>query len=504
MNYNFQLNQFTDTESNPHKIAIAGSDGDIDWITLRSQVLLLVSHFTHLRIPSGHPVIIYGHKEYFFPVAMLACMHAGIPYIPIDKIYPEDRIKKIIETTGAQVLINCSKEVLEIPFAITIYPNLETKIRATPDYENRTYGHPSDPLQYIMFTSGSTGEPKGVQITRSSVLTFINWSMKDFGFHSTDVFLNQAPFTFDVSLCDVLNTFARGATLVLTSTEIVKDQEAFINRLAHYKCSVWTSTPSFAYLFLRHPNFNSSYLPHLNSFLFMGEELPVRTIGILKNNFEATRVLNAYGPTEATIVTTFIDITDAILKKYTAAPIGFPMTGSELLIDKENADQKEGELIITGDHVSVGYFKREALNAEKFFIHKGKRAFRTGDIAYYEDGMLFFLGRNDDQVKMHGFRIELNEISNVICQHPFISDGVTVALKRGNEVKKIISFVITDREIGKESLIKDLQPFLERTLPYYMIPGDIEIVSNFPYSSSHKIDKNKLIENYLQKQFKDN
>jgi D-alanine--poly(phosphoribitol) ligase subunit 1 len=394
MKYNFHLKQFTDTESNPHKIAIAGSDHDIDWQTLQSQTLQLATQFKILKIPQGHPVIIYGHKEQLFPVAMLACMHANIPYIPIDKIYPKDRIKKIIEATGAQVLINCSEELLDIPFAITINSKLETKIQTTPDYKNRVYGHATDPLQYIMFTSGSTGEPKGVQINQSSVLTFINWASKDFGFHSTDVFLNQAPFTFDVSLCDVLNAFMHGGTLVLTSTEIVKNQDAFIHRLAHYKCSVWTSTPSFAYLFLRHPNFNSTYLPCLHSFLFMGEELPVRTIGILKNNFKA-RVLNAYGPTEATIVTTFVDITDELLKKYPTAPIGFPMPDSELLIEKENPDQKEGELIIVGDHVSVGYFKREVLNTEKFFIHNGKRAFRTGDIAYYEDRMLFFLGRND-------------------------------------------------------------------------------------------------------------
>jgi D-alanine--poly(phosphoribitol) ligase subunit 1 len=503
MNYLFHLKQFTDTTSNPHKIAIAGSDADIDWRTLQSQTIQLAAHFKSLNIPQGHPVTIYGHKEYFFPVAMLACMHANIPYIPIDRIYPKERIKKIIETTGSQVLINCSEELLDIPFAITINSKLETKIKGIADYTNRIYGHTDDPLQYIMFTSGSTGEPKGVQINQSSIFAFINWVTKDFGFHSTDVFLNQAPFTFDVSLCDVLHAFSKGGTLVLTSTEIVKDQDAFIKRLAHYRCSVWTSTPSFAYLFLRHPNFNSAYLPCLNSFLFMGEELPVRTIGILKNNFKRTRVLNAYGPTEATIVTTFIDITDDILKKYTAAPIGFPMPESELLIEKENPDQKEGELIIVGDHVSVGYFKRDELNAEKFFIHNGKRAFRTGDIAYYEDGMLFFLGRNDDQVKLHGFRIELNEISNVICQHPFISDAVTVALKRGNEVKKIISFLIVTKAIEKEALNTELLPFLERKLPYYMIPGDVDLVEDFPYSTSHKIDKNKLIENYLQKQFKD-
>lgn len=500
MHYNFHLNQFCETEIEPHKIAVAGSDKDIDWVMLKGLSTDLAARFKMLQIPAGHPIIIYGHKEYFFPVAMLACMQAGIPYIPIDKIYPEDRIKKIIEATGSQVLVNCSETLLPVPFAITINSKIQAEVNYPPEYVNRIYGDAKDPLQYIMFTSGSTGEPKGVQITRSSVLTFLDWACTEFGFHSSDVFLNQAPFTFDVSLCDVLNAFAKGGTLVLTSTDMVKNQDDFLRRLKKYACSVWTSTPSFAYLFLRHPDFNSTHLPALHSFLFMGEELPLRTVTTLKASFKTARVLNAYGPTEATIVTTFIDITEEVLKKYSSAPIGFPMQGSELLIQKEHAEDKEGELIIVGNHVSVGYFKREELNKQKFFIHNGKRAFRTGDLAYYEDGILFFIGRNDDQVKMHGFRIELNEISSVICKHPLLADAMTVALKRGNEVKKIISFVITKKEIQEEHLRSELLPYLEKNLPYYMIPGDLMIVSEFPYSTSHKVDKNKLIDAYMEKQ----
>ena len=500
MYYNFQLRQFKEIKVLPQKIAVAGSDGDIDWQTLQELVIKLSGLFQELKVPHGHPVVIFGHKEYLFPVAMLACMHAGIPYIPIDKIYPSERIRKIVETTGSQLLINCSDDAPDIPFAITINSKLKAKIHTAPDYSNRIYGNGADILQYIMFTSGSTGEPKGVQITRNAVLTFLDWVLRDFGFRPEDVFLNQAPFTFDVSLCDVLNAFARGATLVLTSTDIVKNQDAFIARLAHYKCSVWTSTPSFIYLFLRHPDFHLQHLPSFREFLFMGEELPLRTVGILKNNFRNARVLNAYGPTEATIVTTLVDITEEMLNKYNSAPIGFPMPGSELLIQKEKPEDKEGELIIVGNHVSTGYFKRPELNRQKFYLHNGKRAFKTGDLAYYEDGMLFFIGRNDDQVKMHGFRIELNEISNVICKHGIIADAVTVALKRGNEVKKIISFLITKNELTDESVKTELLPYLEKNLPYYMIPGDLMMVKEFPYSTSHKIDKNKLIDVYLEKQ----
>jgi len=501
MKYNFTSKQFIETEISPNKLAIVGSDVEIDWLTLKTKTEHLVRIFKELEIPSGHPVIIYGHKEYLFPLAILACVHSSTTYIPIDKIYPIERIKKIIEKSGSQMLINCSEDFLNLDISINVNSNLETTINYPPDFTDKIYGNSEDPLQYIMFTSGSTGEPKGVQITQNSILTFLNWAKKDFGFSNEDVFMNQAPFTFDVSLCDILNSFVHGGTLVLTSTDIFNDQEAFFKRLAHYKCSVWTSTPSFAYLFLRHPDFNSANFPSMKTFLFMGEDLPSRTCQQLKMTFENTRILNAYGPTEATIVTTLVEITNDVIEQYPLLPIGFPMPGCQLLIEKVNSEDLEGELIIVGDHVSTGYFKDDEISGHKFFIHEGKRAFKTGDLAYYKNDMLFCIGRNDDQVKMHGFRIELNEISSVICKNELISDAVTVALKRNNEVKKIISFIITKKKIEKEEIMKQLLPFLKNKIPYYMIPGDIMIVDEFPYNVSHKIDKNRLVADFLKKQF---
>ncbi|MGD0710004.1 MAG: AMP-binding protein [Bacteroidales bacterium] len=501
MKYCFRTNHFIETEILPNKLAIVGSESEIDWETLRNQIIYISDQFKNIGIPQGHPIIIYGHKECMFPVAMLACIHSNIPYIPIDKIYPVDRIKKIINSTGSQILFNCSEEHLDIESAITINSKLETKINHVPDYKKKIYCNTEDPLQYIIFTSGSTGEPKGVQITRSSVISFIDWAKKDFGFSGDDVFMNQAPFTFDVSLCDILNALVNGGTLVLTSDEIVQDPQAFFNRLVYYKCSVWTSTPSFIYLFLRHSDFKSENFPSIKTFLFMGEDLPNRTCAFLRWTFKDARILNAYGPTEATIVTTLVEINDDVIKQYPLLPIGYPMPECEILIDKKNSEDKEGELIIVGNHVSIGYLNNEEMNKQKFFIHKGKRAYRTGDLAYYENNMLFCKGRNDDQIKMHGYRIELNEITNTICKNDLISDAVTVGLKRNNQVKKIVSFVILKKAIIKEELIKQLVPFLERTLPYYMIPGDIDIVDKFPYNSSYKIDKLKLIDEYLKRQF---
>jgi len=496
MKYDFTNKQFIEINISTAKTAIAGSDSDLSWNSLKTEVEKLSAALRALEIPQGHPVVIYGHKEKAFPVAILSCIHSTIPYIPIDKIYPLDRVRKIIAISGSQILINCTDEKLDLDVAVQINSREVMKLR-TPDYTNRIYGTADDPLQYIMFTSGSTGDPKGVQITRAAVQAFITWVIRDYGFGAEDVFMNQAPFTFDISLYDLLGAFALGATVVLNSSDICKDQELFIKRISEYKCTVWNSTPSFVFLYLRNPAFNEATLKSLHTFLLLGEEFPQRTAIFLKSNFKHSRVFNAYGPTEATVATTWIELTDELIKQYPSLPIGYAMPGSELFIEKAVPEDKDGELIICGDHVSCGYLKNDALNARKFFIHNGKRAFRTGDLAHTENGMFFFAGRNDDQVKMYGFRIELNEISSVICRNPMVSDAVTVPLRRNGDVRKIVCFVILRQASDSDKFKTLLTEYLENLLPAYMVPGDIVALESFPYSSSHKIDKNKLIETYL-------
>ena len=499
MNYNFQSKQFVALHESPEKIAIAASDEDISWQKLKKKVEELSLVFQTLSIPANHPIIIYGHKESLFPIAMLACIHSGIAYVPVDIIYPHERIQHIISKTGAQIIINCSNRILDVNIPIVINNQLIIQTNHLPDYNGKIYPVQDDLLQYIIFTSGSTGEPKGVQITYNALITFINWAQKDFDIHSSDVIMSQALFSFDLSMWDFAVCLSVGATLVMIPSELIKNQDEFINHLAKYKCTVWTSTPSFSFLFLRNPLFNSKILPSLKRFYLMGETLPSKTVISLKHLFGSSiKVYNAYGPTETTIITSLVEITEDILSKCTSLPIGYPMPGSQLFIDEEIGQRKEGELIISGNHVSVGYFKNEELNNQKFFNYQGRRAFKTGDIVYIENGLLFFMGRNDDQIKMHGFRIELDDISNTIRKSGFVEDAVTVALKRNDEVKKLISFAVIKSDIGALQMKQQLFDLLSKELPYYMIPADIVILEAFPFTANHKVDKNKLIVDYIQ------
>lgn len=499
MRFDFDLNQFIDRETGRDVCAVSGSDHTLTWAELESRTMHLAAVLKSLNIPAGEPVILYGHKEAGFATAILACFLSATTYTPIDRIYPGERVRRILTITGAQVVIHCGHEpvpeCLNGPRVIDASGNLldAGNSNRIPMVRNKLH----EALQYIMFTSGSTGEPKGVQIYRSSVNHFVHWVLRDFRYKGAEVFMNQAPFTFDVSLCDLVSAFASGGTLVLNDAELTRNTPAFLERVRSTGCTVWTSTPSFIFIFLRDPGFRAAEIPSLHTFLFMGEELPARTCSILFERFPGCRILNAYGPTEATIVTTLAEITEEHSRNSKPVPIGKAMPGSTLLIDKGENDGNEGELIICGPHVSPGYLNRPDLNDIKFFEHNGQRAFRTGDLAYADDGVFYFLGRNDDQVKLHGFRIELDEISAVLCRQEGIQDAVTIPLKRCNEVKKIISFVLAaGHDIGTD-LRGELFERIGQSLPYYMIPSEILVIDQFPVSVSHKIDRKRLVEYYL-------
>jgi D-alanine--poly(phosphoribitol) ligase subunit 1 len=304
--------------------------------------------------------------------------------------------------------------------------------------------------------------------------------------------MNQAPFSFDLSVYELVGFLSLGATIVLNSKDTIENHLLYFERLKKYSCDVWVSTPSFISKLLLSSEFEEKNIKSLKTFLFCGEVLPSNTVKRIKNSFPSSIVLNTYGPTEATVATTLIEITSDILEKYSKnLPVGYVKENSKInLLDID--EQNIGELEIVGDNVSIGYFKNEELNKQKFEKKYEKRSFRTGDFGYFEDGLLFFANRKDELIKLHGFRIELGEIDKELLSDKMVSESITIPLKRGNDVAKIISFVI-----GSKSLdIEVLKHNISKNLPYYMIPSDIVVLDKFPYNSNHKIDKNELINIY--------
>ena len=372
----------------PQQLAISGSDEALSWLQLSSAVVDWEQRYQRCQPSAGMPVVLYGHQQAEFAVAIYSCLLHNIPYIPVDCIYPQERLKEICHLANAPYYYDVATKHF-------IATGETGKVLAEQD------------LAYIMFTSGSTGKPKGVQIGRESVWHFMKWVSQDFFLPEKPVLMNHAVFSFDLSLIPLLANLAMGGHIVLNAKEDIL-QDNWLDRLKMNAVSAWVSTPSFAYQKLLSPQFNSEYLPDLSVFIFIGEVLNKALVKQLRRRFPQAKIINSYGPTEATIATTVVEITDEILNSDNAVlPVGVMMPDSKMEITAE------GELIIWGKNVMRGYLGLPQENAEKL-LHRESEAFRgyrTGDLGY-EDGLIYCQGRNDSQVKLNGYRIEINEIEN--------------------------------------------------------------------------------------------
>lgn len=454
--------------ASPQQLAISGSDEAITWQQLSVAVTDWAQRYQQCNQPAGTPVVLYGHQQAEFAIALYSCLLHNIPYIPVDCIYPQERLKEICQLANAPFYYDVAAKKF-------IATGITSQVLAEPD------------LAYIMFTSGSTGKPKGVQIGRESVWHFMKWVSQDFSLPEKPVLMNHAVFSFDLSLIPLLANLATGGHIVLNAKEDIA-AENWLDRLKANDVSVWVSTPSFAYQRLLSPQFNSDYLPELNVFIFIGEVLNKALVKQLRRRFPQAKILNSYGPTEATIATTVVEITDEILNNDNPLlPVGVMMPDTHMEITAD------GELIIWGKNVMRGYLGLPQENATKLLRRESEeyRGYRTGDLGY-EDGLIYCQGRNDSQIKLNGYRIEINEIENRLLAMSGISEAVVLPLMKScGSVLRIAAFCVTDLapEVIKTSLSK--------VIPHYMVPSQIIIKDALPLNPNGKIDR-KLLDTHAR------
>jgi D-alanine--poly(phosphoribitol) ligase subunit 1 len=497
MNFSFEKNCFVSKDIDANKTAIIASDITLTWVEFENQVNKLISLLEKLTIKKGEPIIIYGHKEASMLISKVAILKFGAVYVPSDIIFPENRIKMMKEECGSSVLINCTNyKLLENQFDTIInlpaFEVIKNERNIVSVLENKL--DPQNPISYVLFTSGSTGRPKGVPIARKGVEQFANWISADFNITKNDVLLNISSLSFDFASFDEYLFLSLGATIINVPSDTIKNSELFLEKIVEQKPTVWISTPGLAYIYLMDSKFNSNHLPSIKSFVFAGESLPLRTYQQLRLRFPDAFIWNAFGPSEATNLTTSISLTDELIQKYNAIPIGYPKPQSNVFIFDEDSEGV-GEICIVGDHLTPGYLNNELLNSEKFVQINHKRTYKTGDQGYTRDGLLFYSGRNDDMVKLHGYRIELEDITSTIKDFPGVKNASTIGLKNKGETKKLISFFTSDNEIRAS----DLLLFCKSKLPEYMLPSEIIKIDQIPLNTSDKVDKKQLETIYLTK-----
>jgi D-alanine--poly(phosphoribitol) ligase subunit 1 len=350
-----------------------------------------------------------------------------------------------------------------------------------------------------LFTSGSTGEPKGVIITLNCLEHFINWMLAEHKFDERpEVFLNQAPFSFDLSVMDLYCSLATGGTLFSISRDLIENPKKLYNALAVSGVTTWVSTPSFAQMCLVEEKFAEAMLPRVRRFLFCGESLAPQTAAQLVERFPQANVWNMYGPTEATVATTSINIDATILERYSPLPVGWVMPGTKIFIVDENGVERSGngrgEIIIAGPNVSPGYIGRPDLTARAFFDYRGMRAYKTGDLGRFRDSLLFFDGRIDEQIKLSGYRIELGDVEANLRELPTVRDAVVIPVIKSGTAQSLTAFVslVARNETSDFKLAHNLRSQLGERLPAYMLPRKFVFLDSFPMTANGKVDRTAL------------
>lgn len=436
-------------------------------------------------------------------VCFLACVKSGRAYCPIDISVPLNRVEVIIQEVNPEIIFTTEELSLKLENILS-YHSIIQIIEKEKKRIDRKYFIRAEDVFYIIFTSGSTGTPKGVQITRDCLDHFIQWAITLGSGLQEDkhyTILNQAPFSFDLSVMDLYLSLYCGGTLWGLEKDIQTDMKQLFLSFEESGADIWVSTPSFADVCLSDKKFTKEILPKLKMFLFCGETLTNRTVERLTNAFPDTDIVNTYGPTESTVAVTGVLITSELCRNQNPLPVGKEKVGTKILIMDQQGnclpERKKGEIVIAGDTVSIGYWKNQVLTDQVFGMTEieGKcfRLYHTGDKGYKKDGQLFYCGRMDLQIKLHGYRIEIEDIESNIMKLPEVERAATVPVYRGEQVRSLTAYIVP-RESVKDPFgaAQAMRTKLRDFLPEYMIPKKIVFMDELPMTNNGKIDRRVL------------
>lgn len=455
------------------------------------------------------PIVIYGNKDIEITVLMLAALKSGRAYVPLDITFPADRVETVMQDVENELLFNFAGETVNLPegcreigqgeLSGLLQERSEGIIVPEQDYVQ------GEENCYILFTSGSTGKPKGVQISKKNIVNFTSWFAKTCELSADkQVVLNQVSYSFDVSVIPLYIYLAMGKTLFSIDKEMLDNTRLLFHYLKDSHIAAWVSTPAFLEICSFDDSFDEKMLPELENIILAGEVLTKKLVSALHTKFSRAKVINGYGPTEGTVLLSACEITDEMLADEKSLPIGVILEDGiyEIQDDKNHpvAAGETGELVVVSDSISKGYFKNPEQTAKAFFkAEDGRMGYRTGDLVFEENGLLYYVTRKDTQIKLNGFRIELNDISSNLNLLDIVNNSVVLPVYKEERVAYLTAFVV----LNYRSELSDLKTGiaikkeLREKIPSYMVPRKIVILEKFPMNINGKIDRKKLAEDYL-------
>ena len=507
--YNLGLKFEEIVKNFPDRTALAFSNElTISYIELNELANQIARYLNSEDVKCGDVVCISGVKLIETYASMIACLKLGAIYCILDFDSPLERLKKIINRCEPKVVLIDSKIEEKIlgnkfegsPKLIFLKKNIltETVINFDKNNLDQTCKVTSNNPAYIMFTSGSTGFPKGVVINHQNLMNLVKWSQITYDTSHEDVFTNLNPLYFDNSVFDFYSSLFIGACLVPFSKEELSNPIGIVKKVDNLKCTSWFSVPSLLIYLTFMKVFKKGNLTHLKRFIFGGEGYPTNKLILLFDLYkERIDFYNVYGPTECTCICSSYKVTsDSLLHHSGLPPLGEIAENFSYKILNENdcclSSDQIGELCLLGPNVSVGYFNDPDRTKLSFIqnMHNKKcveMMYRTGDLVKYESNskLLYFCGRKDNQIKHMGYRIELEEIEIAINSLSYVRETVVFQGEKAG-FSEIVSIISLSNLNFKDKLEDDLK----NIIPIYMIPSRFVFQDNeLPKNSSGKIDR---------------
>ncbi|MBS4745936.1 non-ribosomal peptide synthetase [Bacillus altitudinis] len=480
----------------PNAVALSAGDHTMTYAELNEQANRLARHLQKNGV--GHQTVtaILAERTPELIVSLLAVLKAGATYVPIDPDYPESRIQYMLKDSGATHLLTHSSFISQtrsLAFDGT-YLFADDQEILLMSSENLPLEAGLDDTAYIMYTSGTTGQPKGIMTTHSNIARVVK-NTNYLTILETDTLLSLSNSVFDGFTFDVYGALLNGAKLVLPQKETILDMGKLTELIKGEHISVMFVPTALFHLLVDE---GTDWMRGVRKVLFGGERASVQHVRKAFDVMGKGRLLNVYGPTESTVFATYYPIDEAIPLEARSIPIGKPLnqTGAYILSEHRQLQPigMVGELCLSGKGLAKGYLNRPDLTKQVFIAHPfaaGERLYRTGDLAYFrEDGLIEYAGRVDDQVKIRGHRIELTEIEANLLMHQGVKQAVLLADHDETNHTRLLAYITCDD--AWKGKLDDIKSGLKERLPAYMLPHELIELENLPLTPNGKVDKRQL------------
>ncbi len=496
---NMQLYTFIEqhAEKTPHKTAVLYGEQQISYRELNEGANRLARFLSKHKVSTGCIAAIIMDRTPLMLQSILALWKLGAAYIPLDPDYPEDRISSILSDSNCHMILSISQYSNRI--ADENYQEkvvlLDEKIAEIQDQdkENLYIKNSLDNLAYVIYTSGSTGKPKGAMIEQMGMLNHILAKIEDLGLDSSCVIAQNASQCFDISVWQFFCALAAGGQTVIYPNRVVSDLKQFTQAINKDKVTIMEVVPSFLGVLLEHMEIEKIALQSITNIIVTGEVLPLQLVKRWFNLYPHIKMVNAYGPTEASD-----DITHYIMEagaEYEDVPIGKPLRNFNIYIVDNDMNLcpigVKGEIYVSGLGVGRGYLNNAALTEAAFlprdiFKNINARMYKTGDLGCrLNDGHIRYFGRKDHQVKLRGFRIELGEIEKALLKLRNVKEAVALLCESLSGDKYICAYLVAQEKLDKFEIRKSLSEYL----PEYMIPAYYVYMDKMPLSANGKVDR---------------